>query len=235
MAKKMRIGFVPAQAWRTANIPAHAQYAAIPVGNQRFDVTDFTVAQRAAIFQANAAYIATLGALPVKLARTVAKVNAVSDVSGNLLHRPTDYNMRLAEVDHVIPYQFWGTNHFRNARIVSKGENLGGGMPLPPRAQWQVIALEPINYAGRTYRARIAPGSNKRRDLHGPVLATGGVVSLADLNWMLDYARVLYQRIRNPTVDQRSPTHHENNPLMNPGDMTNDDFYAVCFTIGKST
>ncbi len=212
----MRIGKVPTNVWRTANLKAHAQYDLItPDGNH--DVADFDSFQRGKILTANATYHAGLVVKPAKIARVKADT-LVSDDSSVLLWRPGDYLDRVAEVDHIIEYQHWGCNHYRNARVLSKRENNPASVTKRPAANsFDVMCLEDI---------RLETAPNLFADF-----TANAVLTLIELNTLLVLARAAHATALSGA--KKLPTHHGGNALVNVGAMTGDDFSAIYYNLDQ--
>lgn len=222
----MRIGKIPILAWRQANISAWQEYGAIAPIRQH-DVADFSDLQRRRIFVANAQYIVNAMLNPAK-ANTFKDDILVSDQSGHALRRPRDFVDRIAEVDHVIDYQYWGSNDYRNARVVSKSENLGA-LPRPGINDFEVVCYVDINLSNKSVRRRTSV-HGFRTDT-GPILAKGQTLTLPILQWLLDYADGEY---RSATDRAIRPRHRWDNNRYTHGltaisAMHDDDFSAIYY------
>lgn len=214
----MRIGKVPTNAWRTANIPAYAQYDAIAADNH--DVADFTPVQRANVINANALYFGTLVAQPSKGIR-IKNQPLTSDHSTDMLWRPGDYLDRIAVIDHIIEFENWGCNHYRNARVLSQRENQPGFPTARPAANaFDVMCLD-------TIQLEVTPGNNVQFN-------SNTVLTVVQLRQLLALAHVEFAGA--VAQGKKQPTHRGTNPgntLGAVGNMTDDDFAAIYYNIDQ--
>ncbi len=228
----MRIGRIPSQTWRQNNIPAHAEYSGIAALAQH-DVMDFKPVQRQAILAANQAYIANNILNPAKAARLKGGF-FISDHSANALRVLTDYMAIIAEVDHIIPYQHWGSNDYRNARVLSKAENVAAGIARPGVNDIEYVCHDTINFSNRLVRRINA--ANAGVQIAGPNLAAQHVLTLVELQWLLDYADAEYMP---HGAGHRQPTHkyvraQSAHSLTNLIQVSDNDLHAIYYNLPQN-
>jgi len=214
----LRVGFIPDTNWRKANV--FTQYDLMPLMN-RHDCADFTATMRHRILDFNSARQQVAMQNGNVVANPLANVGPgalMSDISRTILHRPQRFVSHKAEVDHIIEYQHWGSNDFRNARVISSLENQPNqNHPRPSANQREVVCLESIQIPA--YQPLNLPSIN---------IGVGTPLTLQQLRILLNLAKHIHDNPpQNNMHNFRNPTHHVNNQLQAIHNIDNNDMWAL--------
>ena len=147
-----KIGKIPGAAWITAHIPAEDEYDDLATHSTEIhDDADFTATMRGKILGANREYYyAHQGAVNAHPAPAHGTWTT-SDESGNELYTGAELHNYVAQVDHIVPYNSWGSNDYRNARVLSASENVAVGTSRPAVNNFRLISHENRNVNGVHY------------------------------------------------------------------------------------
>ncbi len=210
VVQRLRIGKIPEVAFRNAHVAPHANYYQLSQPSPyQHDCADFTLPMKRDILAENDNFW-TNNFPNINPVPPVAEIYG-SDESWDELWRQQDLMGNVLNIDHIIPYAQWGSNDFRNARVVSIRENLGIALLSRPAANsFRVVC------------------SNRDIVINGVHCQQDHTLNAADLTDLLDEA------LKNPDPTHAVPyipTHHLANPLPNVGAMTNADFYAIYYEL----
>lgn len=185
------VGPLAAYAQMSANHPQ----AAISVAN-------FTDTVRTRIHYANTLYYNHFGNNPA--AGLVPANLQASDENGRQLWLTRCFTNVEVEVDHIVPKERGGCNHYFNARLLSNFQNrpTNPNTSRPAANQFQIMCLENRYNFFNT-------GNN---------FQVSQILNLAQLNLLLQVAFLV-----GPYV----PDHDYNNPLPNLGAFSDNDFRAI--------
>jgi len=185
------VGPLVAYAQMSANHPQ----AAISVAN-------FTDTVRTRIHYANTLYYNHFGNNPA--AGLVPANLQASDENGRRLWLTRCFTDVEVEVDHIVPKERGGCNHYFNARLLSNFQNRPTNLNTsrPAANQFQIMCLENRYNFFNT----------------GQNFQVSQILNLGQLNLLLQAALLV-----GPYV----PDHDYNNPLPNLGAFSNNDFNAI--------
>lgn len=165
VAQLLKIGKIPNDAWRSANVPSHAQYTALAAASTiQHDTADFKNLDE--ILAANAKHFST--APRIANPAPAPGHTLASDYSAKELRRTQEFTGQIANIDHIVDYNYWGSNDFRNARVVSANENNPG----------------PISRPGNN----IDLISNETKTINGAALTANNTIPISDINLLLSEA-----------------------------------------------